>query len=286
MKRSTLVLALALATLSSRAAAEPAAAAPPPSPLAWRDEWRKPTGVDVLVAAVGVAGTIVTGFVLSEPPKLWEGRNALDEGGRDLFRSSSDQARQTQVAISDVLFYGVAAYPLIVDAGVVALVVHRDARTAGYLAIGDFLSLGTAGTFAGVIERSGRERPYRRNCGPGGPGDPDCDGPGPNTSFLSGHTAAAFAGAGLVCVQHKMLPLYGGRFADGLACGSALTLATTSAVFRLTGDQHYVTDVLAGTALGLTAGYVLPSLLYFGFSRPPPAEVVVTGSSLVVRGTW
>jgi membrane-associated phospholipid phosphatase len=107
---------------------------------------------------------------------------------------------------------------------------------------------------------SGRERPYAReqNCDELGV---DC-GSGANASYFSGHTSFAFAGAGLTCVAHRHLGLFG-RVGDPLACASTLTLASVTAVFRIMANAHWMTDVLTGAGIGLFTGWLVPWLMHF-----------------------
>ena len=70
-------------------------------------------------------------------------------------------------------------------------------------------------------------------------------------SFPSGHTAIAFAGAELVRSE------YGWQWGLG-----AYAIATGVGALRITGDHHYMHDVLAGAAIGVLstrlAYWVLP----------------------------
>jgi membrane-associated phospholipid phosphatase len=40
-------------------------------------------------------------------------------------------------------------------------------------------------------------------------------------------------------------------------------LATADGVLRIMGDRHYLSDVLAGGALGFAFGYGVPTLLHY-----------------------
>ena len=64
--------------------------------------------------------------------------------------------------------------------------------------------------------------------------DVDCANPDQhNVSFTSGHTLMSFAGAGLTCVHHMHLPLYGGGLPDSLACAAAIGLAHAEGFLRV-----------------------------------------------------
>ncbi len=99
---------------------------------------------------------------------------------------------------------------------------------------------------------TGRIRPYAYH-------DPSAiQGRDAFTSFWSGHTVAAFAGAtaaGQVArmrgYRHWPWILYLG-LAGATACG----------YFRVAGDRHWTTDVIASAAVGSAAGLGLPALLH------------------------
>lgn len=96
-----------------------------------------------------------------------------------------------------------------------------------------------------------RERPYVRNL-TDAPPDPDY-----NVSFYSGHTSTAFAfvtGAASF-VFDDLSPIVRWSF-----IGIGVLTATLTGYFRIAGDNHYFTDVLAGAAVGMTLGFLIPSL--------------------------
>src|SRR6185369_8075255 len=99
--------------------------------------------------------------------------------------------------------------------------------------------------------------------------DPLCEKGKKFAGFPSGHAVSAFTAAGLSCVHHAHLPLYGGGLPDALACAAALTVASGVGVVRIMGDRHYVSDVIVGAAIGFLVGFGLPSLLHY---RERPME--------------
>jgi membrane-associated phospholipid phosphatase len=121
-------------------------------------------------------------------------------------------------------------------------------------------SLGSIVTFT-LYDTVGRARPSYGDC-QHDPTLPDCR-TSPTASFPSGHVAESFIAAGLSCVNHAYVPIYGSRLFDTLACGRDLALASADGVLRIMGDRHYATDVLAGAAIGFTAGYALPLVLHY-----------------------
>lgn len=255
------------------------------SKVAWKSEWPRMRWWEYGVAAASWGTTITSGYVLPDTPFGWRGRNDFDESIRDGLRWSSASGRLQAASASDIMFYSLAAFPIVVDGLLVTWGIHKKPDVAFQLIMTDIEALGFAGLLSSITERTGRERPYVRTCpaksgvaNPGG--DPagtfspeaPCDDTGRNQSFVSGHTAAAFAGAGLVCVHHESLPLFGARAADIATCSAALGTATLAGYLRVAADVHYATDVLAAAGIGLGSGLVLPYLLRFRSPSPSAAR--------------
>jgi membrane-associated phospholipid phosphatase len=114
-----------------------------------------------------------------------------------------------------------------------------------------------------------RERPYGRNCGSKLPEDiEECAHNMRYRSFFSGHTTVSFAAAGATCSNHLRHAVFGDGTADGLACATAFVAAGAVGTLRIVGDQHYMTDVLAGAGIGTLSGLGIPWLLHYGpFAR-------------------
>lgn len=243
------------------AVAPPALAEDPE--LAWRDSWGhvRPVEFFVMAASAGVGAT--TNF--APVAELDWGRNPLDEAMRDALRLKSPTARAVVGAVGEAFFYGVMAYPIVVD-GLLAALPRSPEVAAQTIAI-DFESLAVGAMTSMVLEHlAGRERPFVRECRANTPGTPrDCSGSKQeeHQSFPSGHTIMAFTGAGLMCAHHANLPLYGGGAPDALACAFGLAGATFNGLARVMTDRHYFTDILAGAAIGLGAGLALPYALHY-----------------------
>ena len=82
------------------------------------------------------------------------------------------------------------------------------------------------------------------------------------------HTGIVATSAGLLCVHHQHLDIYGSSVADAGACVLGVGFAATTGIARIVNDRHYATDVLAGFVVGAAAGYVLP-LFRFYHARAP-----------------
>jgi membrane-associated phospholipid phosphatase len=150
-------------------------------------------------------------------------------------------------------------------------------------------SLGSIVTFT-LYDTIGRARPSYADC-LRDESFPGCS-VSPTASFPSGHVAEGFMSAGLSCVNHGYVPIYGSPLADALACVRDVTLAWTDGLLRIMGDRHYATDVLAGGAIGFTFGAGLPLLLHYGRargSRLPQVSVAPMGTDrigLVATGAF
>lgn len=241
----------------------------------WRPEWPHFRAAEVAFTG-GLTLQVAAGaFLYHAPTRNWEGGILFDDPIRDALRFQTRGARTAAASTSDVLYYALLAYPL-VDAPVVGGV-RGDREVAIQTLAINLEAYAFTGAFALTAEKAGRARPSAAECERDSSYDPRCDDVGRlNSSFLSGHTALAFAGAGLTCVHHLNLPLYGGSAADVVACAAALTAATTSGMLRIHSDNHYATDVLLGGVVGLGGGYLLPWLLHYRSRTTPAASLLPT----------
>ena len=74
----------------------------------------------------------------------------------------------------------------------------------------------------------------------------------------------AATGAALMCTHHGYLRLYGGPW-DAIACGLGIAVAGGVGVSRIIVDKHYTTDTIAGITVGTLSGWLMPTLLHYGF---------------------
>ncbi len=101
-------------------------------------------------------------------------------------------------------------------------------------------------------------------------------------SFYSGHAAATATMAGLTCAHHQHLPLYGGGFADLAPCLAMIGVSLGAGATRIMADRHWATDVLTGWTVGALSGYVLPSVLHYGFGGGRPIGEMHVGGAHVM----
>lgn len=259
MDRATRLLPLTLLALSAVAAPARAEA-----DLEWKSSWRRVDALEYVATLAVVAGGLTSRFAFEAPPARWRGGLLFDDGVRDALRLSSRGARVEAGRWSDWLWYASMAGPILVDALFVTLVLEREPDTAWQLVWTNLEVLSLAAFLATSTENIGRERPMAQECPDGDDPDGVCGTGEENRSFLSGHSLAGFAAAGLVCSTHRHMHLWGGGAADAAACAAFLTIATANATLRVASDNHWASDVLLSGGIGFAAGYLLPEVLRFG----------------------
>jgi membrane-associated phospholipid phosphatase len=243
------------------------------APLTWDyPRFSAEEGVATVAFAVG---TLVGEVVQPGAERgYWRSGVLFDDAVRGRLRARSLGAHDRALAASDHLWRASLAYPLLVDIWVLALGVHGSPEVAAQLLLIDLQSFAFTGsvTLLGQL-LTRRDRPYVADCnGEGVSGFNACGSKRDHTAFPSGHTATAMTGAMLTCFHHRRLDLLGSQVASGLLCGASVSAAVTAGVMRIVGDRHYATDVVAGLALGVLSGYVLPAWLHYGFSLQAPSR--------------
>lgn len=266
---STVLFATLLAaSLAAPAAASPQPAetaaklAPAPQRLPWPDHWPKIRWWEYAIAgsAAGILAYVQFGMHTSFRPQ-WEGGILFDEGARDALRLDSPEGRSTARTLSNV-FWGIAwGIPLIDMVAIPAL--DKNFTLFWQLGWMNGMVFAIVGAASRAMHKmTKRARPLLRGCeAEGWSYDPGCSGS--PSDFFSGHTAMAAAAAGLTCVHHQFLPLYGRRWADITACATASTAAAAVGLSRIMADRHWTSSVLVGYAFGFAVGYGLPRLLHY-----------------------
>ena len=284
--RALLAAAGFAAAASVSLAASPAGAAPGDDAVRWREEWPRVRTTEIIATEVLLAGHILLSRVSPDPVLRTRGGVLFDEPARDALRLETPDARGTAARISDGFLYSMIAYPLVVDSLIVGGIGHGSSDVflqSGLISLQSFAITAALTSSAKVVV--GRERPSSRHCHDGSYGA-DCGG-GRTRSYFSGHAAVTATGAGLICVHHQHLPLYGGGAADALACGLGLSVAGATGLLRIMADKHHASDVLAGTVVGLVSGYVVPRLLHYrGSPQPDPPPTDLTPMMLGYSGAF
>jgi membrane-associated phospholipid phosphatase len=258
-----------------------AARAEDPGRVKWSEDWPRVR----LAEVVNVVGLTAASLLIAsqwDPPQQasWKSAILFDGWVRDGLRGRSYNVQSDASGLSDLLYKGSVFAPYIVDVYFVTLGIHENAEVAIQMLLINLQSLGVTGVVTLAAERAiGRSRPYTRDCGPDGivrtpSGQPlfnSCGTEGDFQSFYSGHAAATATSAGLTCVHHQHLPLYGGGIADLAPCLFMIGVSATTGVSRIVSDRHWASDVVIGWGVGAFSGYVLPSLLHYGFGDGHPA---------------
>jgi membrane-associated phospholipid phosphatase len=264
--------------------------------VAWDPGWPSVGFGEYVVIGTAAASVAITS-VMGPVGETRRGGILMDEDMRDLLRLHSSDSRRRAREASDVMLSISFAYPMFIDAVLVAGWHHDRSDTAWNMAIIDLETMAVVASVQRLMNIViHRERPYGRHCG----GDldettQDCDTDDRFFSAFSGHASQSFASAALTCSHHMNLPLYGGGPIEGLPCVTGFTLATLVASLRVASDRHYFTDVLVGAAVGTTAGFAIP-WLYYGYprqdddsgSRSPSwsATLVPTPTGAMIQGAF
>lgn len=259
------LLAFALSALG------PAGAAAQGDRLVWSDQWSRAHPAAYAISGGAVGATLVLDGVLPYGRQAgWTGGILFDDEVTEAIALTEPADQERVARVSDVLLAVAGIHPL-VDALVVAGLGDTNSDVAWQLtaiAMEVYAATYVLNTLAKRLVN--RERPHGRACT-----EEDrafatgrCRPEGRLRSFYSGHATGAFAAAGMVCMNHAYLPLYGSEAADAFACGAALFNATVVAVLRVMAQRHWATDVIVGGLVGLAIGLLIPWGLHYNL-RPP-----------------
>jgi membrane-associated phospholipid phosphatase len=227
----------------------------------WQRSWPTFSWLEGAATVSAGVGTLV--LALSEPPTdpRWQGGILFDDGVRSGLRLESQSARQRARSIGDLPYYAAGIIPLVVDPVLVTWLGHDDPKAALNLGLVALEAFSYVGFLSFVSTRiSARERPDATECRrlhPEGGCAADTE------AFWSGHTSIAAASAGIVCANHRYLPLWKYPALDMAACVVSTAGALGTGVSRLLSDRHYATDVIAGSIVGFGIGYAVPVLLHY-----------------------
>lgn len=196
----------------------------------------------------------------------WRGGVLVDSSVRSALRAETKEQRSFANDESNALLYSMVALPT-VNAAMNA----PSISDAASLMLVNAETFGVTFALVSLIKAvTKRERPYASAAGLStqcveNPTTAECKNDR-NASFFSGHSATAFAGAGLVCMQQMQ---FGARFGS-VGCGAAMTIAGATALLRIIADKHYATDTLVGALVGIGTGMLLPYVMHFAPWAPLP----------------
>jgi hypothetical protein len=266
-------------------AAPDAGAGPQAKRVEWQRGWDRFTPAEgALTLGLNVATYIVDEqFPNPQEPILDFRVPILDPTGREYlrFRKATDQ--DAWYRMGDVSFRTIVLFPYVVDAGIMALGVHQNPDVAAQLFLIDLEFLSLAGFLHHTTSRlTGRPRPFVEECFDEGKSTRHpCGQSREVKSFYGGHASAGFTAAGLTCLHHEHLPLWGGGAADKWACVWAVTFATFNAYTRIAADEHWLSDTIIGVGTGWLFGYFMPKWLHYGTATSRPKSLI---SSLAIPG--
>jgi membrane-associated phospholipid phosphatase len=105
-----------------------------------------------------------------------------------------------------------------------------------------------------------------------------------NLSFVSGHTAEVFA---LAAATGTVATMRGYRWAPAAWIGGGVIAAGTG-YLRIAAAKHWLTDVLAGMALGVAVGVAVPLVFHKIQDDPTPAGAggAAMANSVVLAFPW
>jgi membrane-associated phospholipid phosphatase len=250
-----------------------------PATVEWSDDWPRVKLWEVASAlALTVGDTEFEDHVPLPNHASWTQPILFDQWARDTFRGRTAAIQSFASTSTDIMYKGGALVPFIMDDYFAATSVHQNADVGWQLAVIDFNSYGIAGLVSLTAEHAvGRARPYTESCNANnqvldsqGHVLQTCGTGNDFRSFYSGHATATATTAGLVCLHHQHLPLFGGGFADLAPCLVMISVSVATGILRLVYDEHWASDVMVGWADGFLSGYVLPSLMHFGFGSGRP----------------
>ena len=246
--------------------------------LAWREEWPR-YSFDEAVLSVGLGALILAAGLLptATTRASWTDVNAFDGGVHEGLRLTLADQRDSARIAGDVLMWIDVGIPFVIDA--LFMTGIGDGSWDGALQMG-LISL-EAYVVSLVVWRitsllARRERPVTHDCNNPSldplrnPSAVECAASSSSPqSYFSNTAVNAFTGAGLTCLHHTSMPLFGDEGADATACVGALTVASIAGLLRVMSNLDYLTDVITGAVVGLVSGWLLPWLLHYqGGARP------------------
>ncbi len=268
-KSLALSLCLGLSLVASSARADQPE---PEAGLVWKESWPRFHVAEYVTTGALLTGVGVSLFTAPQTLHGWRGGILSDDSLRERFVLGNYDDRQTAVTGGDIFYYGLRLYPVVVDVALTAWLAQQSPDVAWQMFMIDAQAFAFTGLASTLTQKLvGRSRPFATRCDADPGYDPDCDDADTaSQSFISGHTAMAFTGAGLICAHHRNLALYGSRAADLLACGTGLLGGVLVASSRIVADRHYVSDAAIAAILGLGSGWLMPELLHYQFDGDMP----------------
>jgi membrane-associated phospholipid phosphatase len=218
-----------------------------------------------------IAGALAVTLFLPYPKEpRWVGGIILDTDVRDALRARTPALRDGIRLASDVTLIASVVQTVLID-GLLLPALDQSWFVMWQLTLMNAQAFSLNILVATLLfKAAARARPLYAECAVDRNVDPLCDS-GSFASFPSSHTSTSFTAAGLTCIHHKYLPLYGGDPWDSAACASSIVIASATGLFRIVGDRHYLSDVALGAAFGFSLGYFYPYLFHYQYEEDDSA---------------
>jgi hypothetical protein len=269
------LIAAAIGFVSWEARAdEPPSAPSTEARVRWHEEWPRFRVAEYVYTIGALAAGFTMRFVAPSPDANWRGGILLDDTIVNRMGLENPDNRKIGETVTDFAWIGSMAYRA-VDSIAVPLIGYGDGDLTLQMSMIDLEAFGTVAITLWATQLFiGRERPRTRECNEGRfpPESAICQTSAAekNRSFYGGHPAVATAAAGVTCMHHGHIPLYGGA-GDTLACGLTIGAAVMTGIGRIWAEDHYPSDVVVGWTVGAFSGFILPAALHYGFGRKPTA---------------
>jgi hypothetical protein len=231
-------------------------------PLRW--DWAQFSTADYIVGGAAAGVTLAAAIVHPLPAHQISGGLLFDDAVQKAVQNFGTAPRYAFRDASNVGLSLAATWPFFADALAGAWWYRGSRDVAQQMALLDLETLAIAGAVQGVTNvLVSRQRPYGPMCGtPQLPANAvDCESSEEYRSFFSGHATFSFTAAALVCLNHTSTDLLGAPW-DAISCGGAYVVAAATSTFRVLGDEHWASDVIAGALVGTIVGYGVPLLHY------------------------
>lgn len=233
----------------------------------WDPRWRKFGIADWVVSSTGVVAAL-GGLAIPASPGRWIARNDFDDEVRNGIRLDDLDDRNRARDASDVTL-ALSINQVLIDTVIVTWWGHDNGEVALQMALMNIEAVAiNLGINSLVSAIASRQRPYATEgssicVGVADENINDCRSKRRYRSFYSGHSSTTFTMAGLTCMHHSQLPLYGAAWAGTTACVGSFLVAGATGTLRIVSDQHWASDVLAGAALGSFNGLFWPWILHY-----------------------
>lgn len=230
---------------------------------------RPVTGAIVGITAVGAFGFSL--IPIREQAELWQSELlGSDVGVHDNFSRRASH-------ISD----GLLAASLVAPVAYLTGSTIEDADGDRLLVYGQSMAINAAFAQAAkyLVQRP---RPYLYSKDPAVQSYARMQGADARRSFYSGHASLSFGAA--VTGAYLLGASTDSRSARALAWGAGLFTASAAANMRVRAGKHFYSDVLIGSAVGITVGYIVPALNADGAPYVPSGEEIAIAGAGIFAG--